>query len=54
MRIGVPSRARRFSFRIPSFETRTQPCDTASPRSQGMYVPWIPTTPPPGHSDSFE
>ena len=36
------------------FETRTQPCETALPSSCGRLVPWMPTTPPPGHSVSFE
>ena len=37
-----------------SFDIRTQPCDTACPSSCGALVPWMPTTPPPGHSLSFE
>ncbi len=35
-----------------SFETRTQPCDTAWPRSSGRSVPWMPTIPSSGQSVS--
>jgi hypothetical protein len=36
------------------FRKRTQPCETACPISHGVFVPWTPTTPPPGQSESFE
>ena len=36
------------------FRSRTQPCETACPISHGVFVPWTPTTPPPGQSESFE
>ncbi len=36
------------------FRRRTQPCETAWPISHGVFVPWTPTTPPPGQSESFE
>src|SRR5205807_2224332 len=54
IQIGVPSGASDFIFAAVWFETRTQPCETAWPSSCGRLVPWIPTTPPPGHSVSFE
>jgi hypothetical protein len=49
-RTGVPSRTNRLSTSIAVFPTRMQPWETARPRSHGMLVPWIPTTPPPGQS----
>ena len=52
--IGVPTGTSSFSRRIASFATRTQPCETACPSSDGVFVPWMPTMPPPGHSLSFE
>ena len=52
--IGVPTGTSSFRRRIASFATRTQPCETACPSSEGVFVPWIPTMPPPGHSLSFE
>ena len=54
IQIGVPSGASACSFLAVVFETRTQPCETAWPSSCGRLVPWMPTTPPPGHSVSFE
>ena len=36
------------------FRSRTQPWETACPISHGVFVPWTPTTPPPGQSESFE
>jgi hypothetical protein len=51
---GVPAGVRRLSTNAAAFDMRTQPCDTASPSSHGIDVPWRPTTPPPGHSESFE
>ena len=52
--IGVPTGTRSLRRRIASFATRMQPCETACPSSEGVFVPWIPTMPPPGHSLSFE
>ena len=52
--IGVPSGTSRFSTSAASFDIRTQPWETACPSSCGALVPWMPTTPPPGHSVSFE
>ncbi len=54
IQIGVPSGASVFMRAAVVFDTRTQPCETALPRSCGRLVPWMPTTPPPGHSVSFE
>ena len=48
---GVPSGTSSSDFRS-SLKTRTQPCDTALPRSLGFDVPWIAMRPPPGHSES--
>ena len=50
--IGVPSGASRARRRATTFETRTQPCDTAWPRSAGLSVPWMPTIPSSGQSVS--
>ena len=52
--IGVPTGTRSLRRRIASFATRMHPCETAWPSSDGVFVPWIPTMPPPGHSLSFE
>ena len=46
--------ASRFSSSAAAFETRMHPCETAWPSRSGRGVPWMPTTPPPGHSLSFE
>ena len=46
--------ASRFSSTAAAFETRMHPCETAWPSRSGRGVPWMPTTPPPGHSLSFE
>lgn len=54
IRIGVPGATKRRIRRMSRFETRTHPCDTARPSSHGAYVPWIPTIPPPGQSESRE
>ena len=54
IKIGVPSGASDFNLLAVAFETRTHPCETALPSSCGRLVPWMPTTPPPGHSVSFE
>ena len=54
IKIGVPSGASVLRCDAVRFDTRTQPCETAWPRSCGRLVPWMPTTPPPGHSVSFE
>src|SRR6185503_18041518 len=51
---GVPTRTSLRSARTSLLRRRTQPCDTAWPMSHGVFVPWTPTTPPPGQSDSFE
>ena len=51
---GVPAGVSRFSTSAAALDMRTQPWDTRLPRSCGMEVPWRPTTPPPGHSESFE
>ena len=51
---GVPTRTSLRSARTSLLRRRTQPCDTACPISHGVFVPWTPTTPPPGQSDSFE
>ncbi len=50
----VPRGASRSSRRATPFETRTQPCETASPSRFGWSVPWMPARPPPGQSLSFE
>ena len=52
--IGVPTGTSSLRRRIASFATRMHPCETACPSSDGVFVPWIPTMPPPGHSLSFE
>ena len=51
---GVPTRTSLRSATMSLFRSRTQPCETAWPISHGAFVPWTPTTPPPGQSDSFE
>ena len=51
---GVPTRTSLRSARTSLLRRRTQPCDTAWPISHGVFVPWTPTTPPPGQSESFE
>ena len=52
--IGVPSGMRSRRKAAVVFETRMQPCETARPSTEGSFQPCRPTTPPPGHSDSFE
>ena len=51
--IAVPTGASRFILRMTAFVTRTHPCETAPGRTPGLKVPWIPTLPPPGQSDSL-
>src|SRR4029078_6463624 len=51
---GVPTRTSLRSARTSLLRRRTQPCDKAWPMSHGEFVPWTPTTPPPGQSESFE
>ena len=54
MRSRVPGFAQRRSLRMSALRIRMQPCETARPMSHGWLVPWMPMTPPPGHSDSRE
>ena len=49
---GVPTGINRLSLRMLPFGTRTQPCDGRPGISSGWFVPWMPTTPPPGQSVS--
>ncbi len=44
----------RASWRIFALGTRTQPCDGRPGMRPGSFVPWMPTTPPPGQSLSTE
>ena len=53
IRSGVPIGMIFASRAIRAFGTRTQPCDGRPGISSGWLVPWMPTTPPPGQSDSF-
>ena len=41
------------SRRMLAFFIRMQPCDGRPGIRFGWFVPWIPTTPPPGQSLSF-
>ena len=50
----MPTGMIRASRAIRAFGTRMQPCDGRPGMSSGWLVPWMPTTPPPGQSDSFE
>jgi hypothetical protein len=50
MWIGVPIGILRASCRIFAFGTRMHPCDGRPGISWGWFVPWTPTTPPPGQS----
>jgi mannose-6-phosphate isomerase-like protein (cupin superfamily) len=50
---GVPSGTRCFMNSTSRLCMRTQPCDTAWPRSSGCGVPCRPTMPPPGQSLRF-
>ena len=52
MRSGVPIGMSLASWRILSLRTRTQPCDGRPGMRPGWLVPWIPTTPPLGQSES--
>ena len=52
MRTGVPTGMSCASRAIFAFGTRMQPCETRPGRSPGWFVPWMPTTPPPGQSES--
>ena len=52
--IGVPMRTSLRSARMSLLRRRMQPCETAWPMSHGESVPWTPTTPPPGQSESLE
>jgi hypothetical protein len=54
IRIGVPIGIRCASRTIAALRTRMHPCDGRPGISSGWFVPWMPTTPPPGHSDSEE
>ena len=47
---GVPIGIRRASRLIAEFSTRMQPWDGRPGISCGWFVPWMPTTPPPGQS----
>ena len=52
--MGVPTATSPRIRRMSRFDTRTHPCETACPSSDGAYVPWMPTMPPPGQSESLE
>ena len=54
MLTGVPIGMSRASWRILAFGTRMQPCDGRPGIRPGWFVPWMPTTPPPGQSERFE
>jgi hypothetical protein len=49
---GVPTGISRSNFKMSSFRSLTQPCETRPGISSGVAVPWIPTKPPAGQSVS--
>ena len=54
MRTGVPTGMSLDSRMMARLGTRTHPWEGLPGMSPGWLVPWIPTTPPPGHSLNTE